>query len=73
MTVHSLKYQDFAIMPIPLPPLSEQKRIIVKLEELMQICDGLEQSIKQSKEQAEMLLQVALRETLKAPEEVIVL
>ena len=49
---------------IPLPPLPEQKRIVTKLEELMKYCDELEQSIKQSKEQNEKLLQTVLREAL---------
>lgn len=50
---------------IPLPPLSEQHRIVAKLEQLMYLCDDLEQSIRQSKEQTNMLLQAALREALK--------
>ena len=49
---------------IPLPPLSEQHRIVQKLEQLMQTCDELEASIKQSKEQNEKLLQQVLREAL---------
>jgi type I restriction enzyme S subunit len=51
-------------MKIPLPPLSEQNRIVTKLNQLMKMCDELEQSITQSKEQTEMLLQVALKEAL---------
>lgn len=51
---------------IPIPPESEQKRIVNLLEKLMCHCDELEQSIKQSKEQAEMLMQAALREALKS-------
>lgn len=49
---------------IPLPPLSEQHRIVAKLEQLMRHCDELEQSIKQSQEQNEQLLQQVLREAL---------
>ncbi|MEC5166910.1 type I restriction enzyme S subunit [Flavobacterium sp. PL11] len=56
---------------IPLPPLHEQEQIVTKLEELMGFCDGLEQSIKQSQEYNEMLLQEVLREALQ-PEEAIV-
>lgn len=52
---------------IPLPSLAEQHRIVSKLEQLMQLCDALEQSIRQSKGQATMLLQTALKEALKEP------
>ncbi len=65
MTVHSLKYDEFSLMPIPLPPSQEQKRIEKKLDELMKHCDNLESSIQSSKEQNEMLLQVGLREVMK--------
>lgn len=50
---------------IPLPPLSEQHRIIQKLDELMQTCDALEASIKESAAQNEKLLQQVLREALR--------
>lgn len=49
---------------LPLPPLSEQQRIVAKLDELMTYCDELEASIKESQQQNEMLLQQVLREAL---------
>ena len=49
----------------PLPPLSEQQRIVEKLDELMRMCDELEQSIKASQGQNEKLLQQVLREALR--------
>lgn len=52
-------------MKIPLPPLAEQKRIVKKLDELMQYCDDLEGSIKQSESQNKQLLQQVLREALR--------
>lgn len=55
--------------PVPLPPLAEQKRIIKKLERLMKFCDELETNIRESKTQAENLLQVALKEALEPKEE----
>ena len=51
--------------PIPLPPLSEQNRIVQKLDELMQYCNDLEASIKQSAAQNEKLLQQVLRKALR--------
>ncbi|MFN3379005.1 MAG: restriction endonuclease subunit S [Runella zeae] len=51
-------------IPLPLPPLSEQQRIVEKLESLMQTCDALEESIKAGQRQNEQLLQQVLREAL---------
>jgi type I restriction enzyme S subunit len=48
----------------PLPPSSEQSRIIKRFDELMNICDGLQQSIQASREQNELLLQQVLKEAL---------
>jgi len=45
--------------------LAEQKRIVRKLDELMQHCNDLEASIKQSQSQNEKLLQQVLREALR--------
>jgi len=50
---------------IPIPPLSEQNRIVKKLELLMQNCNELEGSIKKSVSQNERLLKQVLREALK--------
>ena len=56
---------------LPLPPFSEQNRIVQKLDKLMQYCNELEASIKQSESQNEKLLQQVLREALrKEPVEV---
>lgn len=66
MTVHSLKYSEFAEMAIPLPPLEIQERIVAKLDELMAVCDALETQVKQSQYTNELLLQQVLREALGA-------
>ena len=41
-TVESVKFEEFKLMPFPLPPLSEQHRIVAKLEELMPLVDAYE-------------------------------
>lgn len=38
----------FACSPFPLPPLAEQKRIVAKIDQLMELCNALEQQIKNS-------------------------
>jgi len=47
---------------IPLPPLSEQKAIVTKVEKLLAYCDELEQQINQSKTYSEQLMQTVLKE-----------
>lgn len=40
-TVHSLKYESFEIMPVPIPPVRDQVKIISKVNELFALCDDL--------------------------------
>ena len=54
---------------LPLPPLSEQHRIVSKIDQLMTLCDELEQFIQQNQTYTQELLQVALKEALE-PDEV---
>lgn len=49
---------------IPVSPLSEQHRIIAKTEQLMKLCNELEQTIHQNQKYTQDLLQVTLKETL---------
>lgn len=47
------KLKDF---PIPLPPLSEQQRIVAKVDELMALCDRLEQHLKDATDKQTAIL-----------------
>lgn len=47
---------------IPLPPLTEQERIVTKVTQLMSFCDELESQITQNQEHAEVLMNAVLRE-----------
>ena len=49
---------------LPLPPRTEQDRIIAKITQLMTHCDELEQSVQQNQKYTQELLQVALKEAL---------
>lgn len=68
----NLSMSNLANFPIPLPPLSVQKSIVEKLNELMAYCDSLEESIKNSQAQNKMLLGQVLREALEPLEKEVV-
>ena len=40
-TMSNLNHKILSSMPVPLPPLAEQKRIVAKLEEILPLCDRL--------------------------------
>jgi type I restriction enzyme, S subunit len=63
--VQKMALNRFSSSLIPIPPIAEQHRIVQKLDELMQYCNDLEASIKQSQQQNEKLLQQLLREALR--------
>ena len=37
--------QKWSLIPLPLPPLAEQDRIVAKVDELMMLCDKLDKQI----------------------------
>ena len=50
--------------PVPLPPLAEQKRIVTKVDELMLICDQLENQLETQQKGRRQLLEALLHEAL---------
>jgi len=44
-SVPQINHQDIDPLPFPLPPLQEQRRIVAKIDELMTLCDSLDQQI----------------------------
>ena len=65
-TVQSLKYEEFELQPLPLPPLAEQHRIVAKVDALMALCDQLE-AAKTEREQSRDRLVVASLHRLNSP------
>lgn len=51
-TFKEVSGKDVALIPIPVPPLAEQKRIVEKVDELIELCDRLEESISKKEELA---------------------
>jgi len=57
-----LNRNEVYVQILSIPPLSEQKRIVAKVDQLMNLCDELETRLNQSKKDSEMLMQAVLQE-----------
>ena len=57
---------DTKRMPVPLPPLAEQQRIVTKVDELMALCDRLETQLTTTQTESRRLLEATLHHALSA-------
>lgn len=55
-------------IPVALPPLAEQHRFVAKVDELMALCDQLEQQLSQAEQSRRGLLEAVLQEVLVEPQ-----
>jgi type I restriction enzyme S subunit len=62
--VPTLGKEKMERLPIPLPSLAEQHRIVARVEQLMTLCDQLEQQLSQAEQSRRGLLEAVLREAL---------
>ena len=60
----AIKSADFAVLPFPLPPLAEQRRIVAKVDELMALCDRLEVGLGATEDTRSRLLESLLHDAL---------
>ncbi len=49
---------------IPLPPLAEQRRIVAKVDKLMEVCDWLEEQINSAQTETRRFFEAVLHEAL---------
>ena len=57
--------RSLAKVAFPLPPLSEQKRIVLKVTELLSLCDALEAKLTQAESASSQLLSASVHHLLK--------
>ncbi|SMN02376.1 Type I restriction-modification system, specificity subunit S [uncultured Candidatus Thioglobus sp.] len=68
-SMNNITKQQLLEKPLPLPPLSEQKAIVAKVEKLLNICDKLQTQITANQIYAEQLMQAVLKEAFTQAEQ----
>jgi len=68
-TFDAIRKKELQNLPIPLPPLSEQKRIVAKLDETSRRLEEAKRLAREAREEAEKLMASALHEVFSKAEE----
>lgn len=63
-SMNNITREQFNNLPIPLPPLAEQKRIVKKLDDIMKLYEEMKTTVTNNQSYTEQLLQVALKDAL---------
>ena len=71
-TMPKINQTTLVSLPLPLPPLAEQDRVVAKVETLMTLCDQLEASLVSASATRSRLLEALFTEALAPAEELIV-
>jgi len=64
LTAKGIKGAKLKRLPIAVPPLAEQRRIVAKVDELMTMCDRLETQLSQAQAACARLLEAVLHDVL---------
>lgn len=66
MTAAGIKASRLKEIPVPIPPLAEQYRIVARVEELMVLCERLKADIAESRRRQERLASTLIESALRA-------
>jgi type I restriction enzyme S subunit len=67
LTAKGIKAAKLKRLPVVVPPLAEQYRIVVRVAELMALCQGLEAQVSSVQAESRQLLEALLQEALGPP------